>query len=380
MEWIIAGGGIHGCTIATYLIKAKGIPASQICIIDPHKGPIEKWKDLTARIAMPFLRSPSVHHCDIHPFSLHYFNDGGSDVFYGKYKRPGLDFFNHHSEAIFTSIGLQERWQQGRVQGVTKSGNHWVVETDSGSVEGKNLVIATGMNERLSVPEWAEELRENRPAQVGHIFQENLPVITPDIAVVGGGITAAHLVIKLSREHPGRVVQISRHPYRVHDFDSDPGWLGPKFLRGFHSLSSYKKRRQAIHDARHRGSVTSELRHRLRKLEERGAYRFIQDEVEGSRVEGSTLSLYLKHSRWEGKTLLLATGYCPKIMKTEWVRELVRKEGLVCAQCGFPIVNEHLEWCDHLYVSGPLAELEIGPVARNIAGARKAAERIIGSM
>ena len=132
MEWIIAGGGIHGCTIATYLIKAKGIPASQICIIDPHKGPIEKWKDLTSRIAMPFLRSPSVHHCDIHPFSLHYFNDGGSDVFYGKYKRPGLDFFNHHSEAIFTSIGLQERWQQGRVQRVTKSGNHWVVETDSG--------------------------------------------------------------------------------------------------------------------------------------------------------------------------------------------------------------------------------------------------------
>lgn len=57
MEWIIAGGGIHGCTIATYLIKAKGIPASQICIIDPHKGPIEKWKDLTSRIAV---QSPGI--------------------------------------------------------------------------------------------------------------------------------------------------------------------------------------------------------------------------------------------------------------------------------------------------------------------------------
>jgi len=47
--------------------------------------------------------------------------------------------------------------------------------------------------------------------------------------------------------------------------------------------------------------------------------------------------------------------------------------------CGFPIVDKNLSWGDsgRIYVSGALAELEIGPSARNIAGARLAAERIV---
>lgn len=42
--------------------------------------------------------------------------------------------------------------------------------------------------------------------------------------------------------------------------------------------------------------------------------------------------------------------------------------------------RQSLEWCPHLYVTGPLAELEIGPIARNISGARQAAERIVQSI
>jgi hypothetical protein len=49
---------------------------------------------------------------------------------------------------------------------------------------------------------------------------------------------------------------------------------------------------------------------------------------------------------------------------------------LPIAPCGYPLVNSALCWTDGLYVLGPLAELEIGPVARNITGARQAAERI----
>jgi hypothetical protein len=36
-----------------------------------------------------------------------------------------------------------------------------------------------------------------------------------------------------------------------------------------------------------------------------------------------------------------------------------------------------LEWADGLLVSGALAELELGPIARNIAGARAAGERLV---
>ncbi|XYI00028.1 hypothetical protein ACMHYB_09830 [Sorangium sp. So ce1128] len=51
--------------------------------------------------------------------------------------------------------------------------------------------------------------------------------------------------------------------------------------------------------------------------------------------------------------------------------------GLRCAACGYPIVSARLEWGPGLFVSGPLAELELGPTARNIAGARAAAERLL---
>jgi hypothetical protein len=40
------------------------------------------------------------------------------------------------------------------------------------------------------------------------------------------------------------------------------------------------------------------------------------------------------------------------------------------------VVSKALRWARGLYVMGPLAELELGPTARNIAGARKAADRL----
>jgi hypothetical protein len=44
--------------------------------------------------------------------------------------------------------------------------------------------------------------------------------------------------------------------------------------------------------------------------------------------------------------------------------------------CGFPAPTRSLEWAPGLYVTGALAELELGPTAPNIAGARSAGERL----
>ena len=56
---------------------------------------------------------------------------------------------------------------------------------------------------------------------------------------------------------------------------------------------------------------------------------------------------------------------------------LIQAENLPCSECGYPLVSEGLEWAPRLHVMGALAELEIGPIARNISGARHAAERIV---
>ncbi len=54
--------------------------------------------------------------------------------------------------------------------------------------------------------------------------------------------------------------------------------------------------------------------------------------------------------------------------------------GLRCGACGYPIVDSLLRWHPQIHVSGPLAELEIGPVSRNIVGARLAALRLLKSL
>ncbi|MBA2871841.1 hypothetical protein HNQ85_002116 [Anoxybacillus calidus] len=59
---------------------------------------------------------------------------------------------------------------------------------------------------------------------------------------------------------------------------------------------------------------------------------------------------------------------------------LIQDEKLKCAECGYPIVTETLEWAPNLYVAGALAELEIGLISRNISGARQAAKMIANSV
>ncbi|WP_245796440.1 NAD(P)/FAD-dependent oxidoreductase [Domibacillus antri] len=85
-------------------------------------------------------------------------------------------------------------------------------------------------------------------------------------------------------------------------------------------------------------------------------------------------------SQLEAKTVILATGFQPALPAQSWLEKLIMEQKLNCAKCGYPIVNESLEWCPHLFMAGPLAELEIGPIARNISGVRHAAERIATSL
>ncbi len=75
--------------------------------------------------------------------------------------------------------------------------------------------------------------------------------------------------------------------------------------------------------------------------------------------------------------MLLATGFASRRPGGSLVDDLVTSATLPCASCGYPIVDTALRWHPRVYVSGPLAELELGPVSRNIAGARRAGERIV---
>lgn len=390
LDWIIIGGGIQGCTVATFLLKSNKTTKKQICIIDPHFKPLHNWSCMTNRIGMEFLRSPSVHHIDPEPFHLQKFvgSRGEYNHFYGSYKRPSLQLFNAHCQSIFNEIELNDCWNQGRVNHIMKTSNGWTVTTEDGTARtAKHVVIAIGVNEQPFLPEWAKHIQDVYPNHVAHIYDKNsqeLDLFEPPFLIIGGGITAAHLSITLSRRFPGKVILLKRHPFRIYDFDSDPGWLGPKNINAFHKMEDFNKRRKEIQQARHKGSIPNNLYQTLRQLQKKEKLCIMDGEVDSFSINlnENHICLDLKHSddKLNVKSILLATGFQNTLPGQEWLSSLIEQEDLSCAACGYPIITKSLEWAPGLYVAGALAELEVGPVSRNIAGARKAAEKIISSI
>lgn len=384
-DWLVIGGGIHGCTISTYLIKHGIVRNEKLCIIDPHSEPMARWKRNTERIGMPYLRSPFVHHIDVHPFSLQQFGKISEvhNQFYGVYKRPSLPLFNEHSDQIISDTNIKKSWYKGIVVNVQRGKAGWEITTEKGNViQSKNMVIAISVNEQLLIPDWAKELASHSPNRVHHIFDDklmDLKEMKPPIAIIGGGITAAHLAIRMSKEFPGEVTLIKRHPFRIHDFDSDPGWLGLKRQGPYRKVKDYSIRREQIKEARLKGSVPKDVLHKVRRLESEEKLHVVDGEVNSFAMEQGYLTLGVGAMSFQVQHVILATGFSPT-RPGKWVEQLIQEESLRCAHCGYPIVNKHLQWCPHLYVMGPLAELEIGPIARNISGARQAAERIVASL
>ncbi|MGD6817003.1 FAD/NAD(P)-binding protein [Metabacillus sp. 84] len=388
LEWTIIGGGIQGIAAASFLIESRKASVEDIRIIDPNSEPLAHWKKCTSLISMPFLRSPSVHHLECDPFGLLKYakEKESSGLFYGRYKRPALNLFNEHSDQLIESAGLQSSWIQDRAKSIVRDGQKWRITVESGQFyDSKNVILAIGIGEQPALPKWAEDYACSCTEQVYHIFNDHLPPLHQlkgPITVIGGGITAAHLLIKLAGLYPGNIHQIIRHKHRIMDFDSDPAWIGEKNQAPFRKIRCYSERRRKIKEARHKGSMSRELSLKLRRLEAEKKLSVAYGNPSSIDKVNSHLyriSFFDQEPSVQAGTILFATGFENKIPGADLLAPLIKNENLPCAECGFPIVTEKLEWAPSLYVMGALAELEIGPISRNIAGARQAAERIISS-
>lgn len=380
LDWLVVGGGIHGVHLAARLVGEGGVDVGGLRIVDPAATLLDRWHTLASRVGMSHLRSPSVHHLDVSAASLLRFGatwSGDPIPFAGPYNRPTLSVFNAHSLEVVRQLGLDDAHIRGRaVRAEVEEDRVRIHLGSGGTLTTRNLLLAIGASEQPSWPEWAEPA----PPRMHHIFDPDFgewPGEPETVAVVGGGLSAAHVALRLWREGH-RTHLVSRHPLREHRFDSDPGWLGPKYMRGFAEVRDYGRRREIITEARHRGSVPPAILDVLRDAVGPGRIQWHETAVAG--VESSDRRVELDLD--SGRTLpvdrvLLATGFAPVRPGGAFVDSLITSGSLPVAPCGYPIVDRALRWHPRIFVTGPLAELELGPVARNIAGARRAGDRLV---
>ena len=381
LDWLLIGGGIHGVHLSARMIGEAGVSPERLLIIDPADQLLSRWRRCTATTGMTYLRSPGVHHVGLNPYALERFagkrRRRAPGLFAGPYRRPKLELFNAHCDSVIEELGLSDRHIKARAVRCAVESDGIVVYLSNGrEVFARRIVLALGSQEP-NWPSWAP--REH--ALVDHIFQPDFDATSlasaSTVAVVGGGISAAQVALRLRRE--GHSVHlVSRHPLRTHQFDSAPGWLGPKLMTGFHREPCLVARRTMIHEARYRGSVPPATRAHLRAAIEQGAVGWHQASVESFGASTDVVSLSLSDGTCLGVDhLLLATGTSQERPGGALLDELINTANLPLAGCGFPVVDRALRWHPRIHVSGALAELELGPTSRNIAGARRAGDRLV---
>ena len=390
-RWLIAGGGIHGTHVAARLVEEAGISPADITILDPAPRLLARWRARTAATGMTYLRSPAVHHLGRQPFELlrsgqqSGFASCGLPAFEQPYNRPALSLFNDHAETVIARTGIGNRHRRARAVEARLNQDRVRLKLDDGStVEADNLVLALGAGDQPHWPSWARKLARDG-ADILHLFdsgarvQEGMPSAgnpaPAKVAVIGAGISGVQLALRLaSLDIP--LMLVSGHPLRAHQFDSEPGWLGPRYMKAFSEERDPARRRAAIQEARHTGSLPPALVQELRGAVSEGRIVCVEGPVSTAHIANGCIQIVTPERTLTIDRVILATGFDPGRPGGPLVDGLAEDYGLRCAACGYPVPDAHLRWHPRVFVTGPLAELELGPVARNIAGARRAADRL----
>ena len=127
----------------------------------------------------------------------------------------------------------------------------------------------------------------------------------------------------------------------------------------------------------HQGSMPPDVHREIRRAVGQGRLAVRVASVVEASLTDDIVSLHCEGGHTiSADRVVLATGFEAPRPGGELIDRAISDLGLRCASCGYPVVDASLQWHPGIHVTGALAELEIGPVARNIIGARLAAERL----
>jgi hypothetical protein len=242
-----------------------------------------------------------------------------------------------------------------------------------------------------NIPDWVGQISTSYPQdRLLHSHQVDLRGLHLQgerILIVGGGLTSGHLALG-AVERGAQVLLMSRCDVYGKLFDADPGWIGPKYLKGFWAEPDLQTRWQMIQSARNGGSMTPSVLLQLRKLEREGKVIFYEQcgvcqaewHDEGWQVHCDNSAVHECIHHQTINRIWVATGSQLDARNHPLLQDVLAAHPLELVN-GLPVINEHLRWqgCE-LFIMGGLAALRVGPAARNLSGARAASDRIVPAL
>jgi hypothetical protein len=248
------------------------------------------------------------------------------------------------------------------------------------------------------------------------------------LLVVGGGLTSAHLVSMAVDAGCTDVVLVCRSELRIKQFDLNPGWLTwrtrPHMISSFLGKQTMEERVQMVKEARGGGSVTPEAMISLNEQQAAGVLRlwegrqvcgaeWVQTKADGhsgghwavffdddgseysgaardvgsaGNGEGLPTAEVLNEQRANSADesvngiafdrIWLATGSEVNVEAEPVLQQLLRDRPIELVN-GLPTIHPSLAWdvdCA-VYILGAYAQLQVGPDALNLGGARSGACR-----
>ncbi len=404
-------------------IVGEGVLESGRCLlIDPADAPFAQWNRRAANCTMPFLRSPASHGIDPDFRAVRRSAPAdGDDHFTAPYHRPSAALFERHlADRAHRTLGGVS-FLRGRVTDIRPSAAarfrllvEPAIDTDRAGealdyrpvrIDARVVILAPGQPEPLR-PTPFDTLPSTAP--VYHVHDRDFdPAALRSgmrVALVGGGIAAAHLAVSLTARGVGCEIW-NRDRMTSWQFDSDPCFIGPRCAALFAAIEDYGHRRELIRRSRRPGSLPPDLFEQLAHLVAHRRVLVRRAEVESARASGRTVSLagrapasiprqaiprqaiprqaILRKTpphRAEYDATVLCTGFSSRPPMEETIRAIAGRWDVPVTDDTYPILRRDLSWTPGLYVTGALAELELGPPARNLIGAHLAGRRIVPSV
>ncbi len=386
-EWVVVGAGIHGTYLARELLES-GVDNDDLALLDRNGAFLGAFERKARGCGMDALRSTFVQHVGPDPFGLEAFAEGRDreDELRptpNHPPRPSLELFLDHTEAVIDRFGLGELLRERTVRGIEDGTEGYTVETDAGTVSARNVVLAVGPGDRYRRPGWASNVRG-----IEHVWDtderpESRIESGERAVVIGGGVTAGQFAASIA-DVAGETLLCVRDPIQESTTEADPRWINWRHIeRQLHSLPPGSKARyERVQGARNDGTMPAYL---AREVRTAANVRVRRGEVITASAGGDGLSLLFEDGGVErADRVVLATGFRP-VYDRPLVGSVADSLGLERGYRGVPVLEDAtLAWRRHdgrssrLFVTGGLAACTAGPLAGNIHGARRAAERIVG--